>query len=238
MPDTLKWLGDGLKALVATPVSLFLAVCIVGLVILYAPPVPGLGLQTVRLKAGPWVGLVTLAAGVLFVVRSLAFIAYNGVKIGLAWLDSRAPKTNPSLILTTNPHIASATWGRSKQSDESVVTEIMLDFFAHNQSDQLIYIRSARLIWPRVPLRDTLPVHPIVSAPYDRRTFSPRHPILPGGDAEGRVVLTVRRSLGRQGKMLGAVIGLTDQTGHEYRLKAKLWPMPTQAPPAEARRCA
>ena len=64
MSDLAKWLGDGLKALAATPVSLFLAVFIVGLLVLYAPPVPGLGLEVVRSKAGPWVGLITVAAGV------------------------------------------------------------------------------------------------------------------------------------------------------------------------------
>ena len=109
MSDLAKWLGDGLKALAATPVSLFLAVFIVGLLVLYAPPVPGLGLEVVRSKAGPWVGLITVAAGVLFVVRTLAFVAYNGTKLGLAWWDSHAPRTTPSLRLTLNPHMASAT---------------------------------------------------------------------------------------------------------------------------------
>jgi hypothetical protein len=235
MSDLAKWLGDGLKALAATPVSLFLAVFIVGLLVLYAPPVPGLGLEVVRSKAGPWVGLITVAAGVLFVVRTLAFVAYNGTKLGLAWWDSHAPRTTPSLRFTLNPHMASATWGQAKQRDESIVTQLMLDFFVHNHASKDMYLRAARLISPRVRLQDTLPGLLTLSDPHGGRIHSASHPILPGGEANGRVVLMVRRPLGRHGNFLRVVIGLTDQTGHEYRVTAKLWAMPTPDPTAQSK---
>lgn len=233
MSEFWKFLGDGLKALAAIPVSFFLAICIAGLLVLYLPPIPGLGLDAVRMKAGPWVGLITLTTGVLFVVRSLAWTAYNGTKLGLAWLGNRSPRTAPSLRFTLNLHMASAAWGQAKQRDGRVVTQLMLDFFVHNHAGQPMYLRAARLITPHVRLEDTLPGMLTLSHPQGGRTHSQNHPVLPGGEAEGRVVLVQNRALGRPGKFLPVVIGLTDQTGHEYRVKAKLWPMPTQAAAAQ-----
>ena len=192
MSDVWKWITDGLKALAATPAWLFLAVFIGGLIVLYAPPIPGLGLDVVRAKVGPWVGLITVAGGVLFAARTLAY--------GMVWLRGRAvPTTTPTLRFSLDPHMASAFWGRAAQMDGSTNTQLMLDFFVHSDAAQPMYLRAARLISPHVRTEDTLPGQLILSDPNGGRIFNSKHPILSGGQAEGRVVILLKGALGRLG---------------------------------------
>ena len=230
MLDLAKHTGDWLRTLVTIPARWFLAFFIIGLIVLYAPPMRGMALETVRSVASPWVGLATVACGVFFVVQIVSAILHAAAKIGAAWLANRTPRTTPSLYLTLNPHVASAHWVQAVQRDGSILTQLMLDFFIHNYADRVMYLRASRLISPKVRSQDTVPGLLTVSEPLGGRAHSPTNPILSGADAEGRLVMFVRRPIGRPGKFLSVVFGVTDQTGHEYRLAVKLWPTPTDGP--------
>ncbi len=50
--------------------------------------------------------------------------------------------------------------------------------------------------------------------------------VRPHANAGVRLNLFPRRTLGKPGKFLTVVFGLTDQRGYEYRVKVRLWPLP------------
>lgn len=218
-----KLVIEGLRALASISILLFLAVLIIGLLVLYAPPVPGLGLEAVRSEFGHWTGLVTVSAGVIVVLRSLAWVASQCTNIVGARLNRDRLKTTAALRFTINQNMTTATLIQSIQPDKSIVSQIIVDFLVHNSASADLYLSTARLISPRVPLQDTLAVQLIVSDPRGANNYSAKHPILSGMNANGRLVLMVKRPLGRPGTFLRAVICFTDNTGHEYEITSKLW---------------
>jgi hypothetical protein len=193
--------------------------------VLYLPAFHGFDVAPIRTDYRAWVSLVTLAAVVLFVVRAAAMLLHSGTRLVSASLLRRLEKPPPSLRLTVNSQVNTTWWSMTQQQDGTVVTQMSVEFFAHNFSEGLVFLRSARLIIPRVRLQDMLPTVLAVSDPNGSNQFSSRHFLRPRGNASVLLVMMMRRAVGRPGSHLRAVFGITDQNGCEYRVKVNLWPM-------------
>jgi hypothetical protein len=191
------------------------AVAVTGSLILWLPAVSWLDLGAAR--KWPWLAPVTLLAIVALVAQLVAVLAKSTRD---AWMKSR----HRWLVFTVNPQMNTTFWGHHTQPDGSTNTSLHIRAHVLNTGDAAARLVAVRLIRPKLPPEALFPPVWTVSNPGGGHgTHSAQHPILAKHVADVSFTLTAKKPIGRDGKFLPIVIGVTDHTGNEHRLKVKLW---------------
>jgi hypothetical protein len=206
--------GKFLDSLKHLPLTLLAALSAAGLLILFGPHLPSFDAA----RKWGWIGPATLLATILFLLR-----------FGEALIESyfRVTAYNPrrTLSLTVHSQINITWWGSGLPAN-GPLTQMVANISAYNPSDRPVRITAARLIKPRVPAQE---IEPIMFMVTNDQTHggSRQNSVPPSENASIHMTMMVRRRLGREGKFIHVVVGVTDQNGYEHKVKVRLWPMPT-----------
>jgi hypothetical protein len=209
-----------LKVLQGLSVSVLVCLTGAGLLILYAPPIEGLDLSAAR--KWPWIAVAT----VLVIALSMAKVADLLTSRFTGW---RAERPRAALKFTWQSAANLAWWSCSRQQDGSDVTQLVADLNAFNLTDEYVNVVAARLIKPRVNREAEMPPVFVVSHPGGRVDNSRDYPVRARSNAHVRLVMMVRKRLGKPSEHLWVIVGLTEQNGYEHRLRMRLWPIPVAA---------
>jgi hypothetical protein len=111
-------------------------------------------------------------------------------------------------------------WAQSRQSDGRITTQFAFRFQATNLTDQAITFVTCRLVRPWLPRGVYLSRNVIVRHPQ-RDIFGSEYPILPRGTSPASCGFIVNRPIGKPGRIIVAVVSVSDQFGRWHKLKFK-----------------
>jgi hypothetical protein len=206
---SLSALAPILSALRGLRVWLLAGLALSGWAVLFLPPFAGIDPQPFRHDWGVWVWIEAIVFSILAVARGAdaaisACIAYRKAKLG-----------SPSLRLV--PRLTQCWWHLAKQKDGRFTSQLSLAVHATNLTDLPVRFVKARLIRPKPKgqVFNGEVMLPKKDSPY----HSQEHAVPPHDSLIASVHLIVSGAVGKRAKPLHAIIGITDQFGHEYRLK-------------------
>jgi len=214
-------LGPFLSTLRTLPVWLLAGLALVGYALLFLPSFGGVEIDALRKEWGILFWIEAVAFSILALTRSVDAIvrAYQAHRL----------RTDERPALRLVPRLRQCWWHLAKQKDGSFITQISLDVEATNLTDHPVRIIKARIIRPKPKI---FLVHGDVMLPSKGSPYhSEKHAVPPRDTATASIHLMVRGMLATRGKTLRATIGITDQFGHEYRLKRVVIPTHDPQPP-------
>jgi hypothetical protein len=217
-----------LEVLKDLPLWLLFGLTISAGTLLFVPSIAALGPAIAR----PWIIVAGVVFGSLTVARGTGILIHE-IPIWKASADAR--RRFRLIALPQQSH-----WSSSKQADDSIVTQISIDFLVKNRTASALALVHARLINPRVRgeiLHDDILVRAVDRNIYGSAAHS-GHVIPPNMTLPAGVTIMIRGVPRRKvGKEVLVTVGVQDDEGYEQRAKVALRvlsaPQPTMAAPIE-----
>jgi hypothetical protein len=214
-----------LATLRTLPLWILAGVTLASLGVLYAPEFGGVSLGEFRGAIGPYIWAGCIAFGILAITKA--------VDLGVSGFFAHRDRRESERAVYFVPVDGQGWWGVTRQPDGSYVAQIRAALVASNLMQGALGIVNARLIRPRAG-GEVIQTIALVRSP---RGYSSRNVIGGRNMGDVSVMILLRGTWQRAGRMVRATIGITDQYGSEHRVKIGLkpFPEPAQAPaPAAA----
>jgi hypothetical protein len=214
MSGALESIGASTKALaVLKDVPLWLLTAIAAFLLLF-PFLPGAG-ALLRAPALSWIGI----AGILFAILAVCRLGNILIPaIRAMWLREE----RRTFHLTLND--SQSFWSVAKQPDGSVVTQFVLRFMAKNRTTAPLYLLKSRVIRPKLrseAMQDLVLVRAIEENLYGSAGVTGNY-IPAAGLLPISVTILIRGKPKQTTGRLKMVIGVTDESGNETRVKLSL----------------
>ena len=180
--------------------------------------------------ARPWIVIAGVVFGVLALARGLGILIEN-IPV---WKVSADKRRRFHLI----PDPQQSLWSISKQADDSIVTQVVARFLTKNRTTETLALVQARLIRPKI--RGEIIHSDVLVRAVDENIYgSAAHSghAIPAGMSLPTSVHILIRGVPRRAPAnhLRAVIGVTDDEGHEQRvaIDMRVIPQPEAVPVAQ-----
>lgn len=213
--------GKFVEAVKDLPAWLFTAFAVASGILLFVPAVNLELPKTYR----PWLVVGLVVFGVL------AIFKWINVLIG-AWRSSRAEaKAHKTFHMT--PIVQHCRWSVAKQADGSMVTQIVAHFAVKNQNTAQVGLMRARVIKPSIKgevLHDMITVRE-QRGPMHGTAYVSDHRIAAGTALPAHAVVMIRgKPRQTEDKDLAVTFGISDEDGHEQRVRVVCKGMPKPRP--------
>jgi hypothetical protein len=156
-------------------------------------------------------------AGALWAGYGLSLILSSVVFTVLASFKTYGEREKPNLSLIANEE--HSFWHHAKQTDDSVITQLVLRFQATNMGDHTIQLSGIKLNWPWVRYRSIVTRMPTTRHPTED-VHSSRFPIMAHALTEASASIMIKGAVGGIGKK-GAMrvsVSIQDHAGRWHRL--------------------
>ncbi len=209
-PEGAKSMANFMEVVKDLPAWLLTAFAVVAGLLLFVPQINGELPKDYR----PWLVIGFVLFGVLAGVKWITVLV-------VAW-RARSAEAKARKTFYATPIAQHCYWSVAKQPDDSLVTQIVADLAVKNQSAAPIGLMRARVIKPRIGgevLHDMITVREQHGHMHGTAYVS-GYRVPPGTLLPARVVVMIRGKPCRsEGEDLLVVLGISDDDGHEQRVK-------------------
>jgi hypothetical protein len=196
------------------PLWLLVGLAAASYALLFVAPVSNVNVSAFRNQWGIWFWIAAVAFSALAVAKAADLIAHYARNL-------RVQRMGRPLRVV--PRTGNRRWTLTQQQDGSFVSQLSLDVVVANVTDQPVRVVAARLIGPN-PGADLMnSVAMLNEADRVAHTFDA---VPARWSATVNLFFLVHRKLAPQGTPLTISVGVTDQFGHEYRVKNLSIPSP------------
>jgi hypothetical protein len=186
--------------------------------------------QALPTSLRPWIVITCVVSAALAIAQAMA-------RLG-AWLGQRSKSLKVRKTFHLTPNVMQSLWSAARQSDDSIVTQVVVRMLAKNLMDWPLALASCRLIRPRI--RGEVVYEDVSVRAVDRNIYGsaaesghliPAHMSLP---ASAHIMIRGVPWL-KPKKEIRVILGVKDDEGNEQKIDLRMRVMPSAESVAKPR---